>query len=228
MEKGYESALDFYSYIEDEHRERRKRRKNEPIDEKRVYSVGDLTSSHDYSEGRVGFRYHGSTYHPGRRFWTTSPNGMRRIVRSDRIHESTNSVRFVRFLRDYPVQPLASTWTDTITGQYSDPRLYVVQTATKVVHRCILMTTDPWGSCVGSHLRLRHDRLCCRAVGAALDLHRHLASGPGSGALPGHGGALSILPACGQRGGEREGSRSYADCAVRQPDGRKHPAGLRV
>ena len=143
VEKGYESALDFYSYIEDEHRERRKRRKNEPIDEKRVYSVGDLTSSHDYSEGRVGFRYHGSTYHPGRRFWTTSPNGMRRIVRSDRIHESTNSVRFVRFLRDYPVQPLASTWTDTITGQYSDPRLYVVQTATKVVHRCILMTTDP-------------------------------------------------------------------------------------
>ena len=56
---------------------------------------------------------------------------------------STNSVRYVRFLRDYPVQPLAATWTDTITGQYSDPRLYVVQTATKVIQRCILMTTDP-------------------------------------------------------------------------------------
>ena len=32
---------------------------------------------------------------------------------------------------------------DTVTGQYSDPRLYVVQTATKVIQRCILMSTDP-------------------------------------------------------------------------------------
>ena len=143
VEKGYESDLDFYSYVDDQHGGGRKRKSSESIDEERAYSVGDLTSSHEYSEGRVGFTYNGTTYYPGRRFWTTSPNGMRRIARSGRIHESTNSVRFIRFLRDYPVQSLASTWTDTITGQYSDPRLYVVQTATKVVQRCILMTTDP-------------------------------------------------------------------------------------
>jgi adenine-specific DNA-methyltransferase len=68
---------------------------------------------------------------------------MKRIARANRIHESSNSVRFIRYFRDYPAQPLASTWVDTITGQYSDPRVYVVQTSTKVVQRCILMSTDP-------------------------------------------------------------------------------------
>ena len=143
VEKGYESDLDFYSYVEESISIRRRLLSHESVDREQVYSVSDLTSSHDYSEGKVEFRFHGRAYYPGRRFWTTSPAGMRRIARCDRIHESTSSVRFVRFLRDYPVQPLAATWTDTITGQYSDPRLYVVQTATKVIQRCILMATDP-------------------------------------------------------------------------------------
>src|ERR1017187_10438725 len=67
---------------------------------------------------------------------------MRRLAGARRIHVSTNSVRYVRFLSDFPVQPMTANWTDTITGQYSDPRIYVVQTATKVIQRCMLMTTD--------------------------------------------------------------------------------------
>ena len=34
-------------------------------------------------------------------------------------------------------------WTDTRTGQYTEDKVYVVQTNTKVIERCILMTTDP-------------------------------------------------------------------------------------
>ena len=143
VEKGYESDLSFYGYVQDEIGMRRKLSADESADPEKVYSVGDLTSSHDYSLGKVDFAFQGKRFPPGRRFWTTSPTGMSRIAKANRIHESLNSVRFVRFLKDYPVQPLASTWVDTVTGQYSDPRLYVVQTATKVVQRCILMTTDP-------------------------------------------------------------------------------------
>ncbi|EGF91087.1 DNA methylase family protein [Asticcacaulis biprosthecium C19] len=143
VEKGYESDLSFYGYTEDPSGSRRRLESNETADPLNVYSVGDLTSSHDYSLGKVDFNFLGRKFHPGRRYWTSSPDGMRRMAQADRIHESSNSVRFVRFLRDYPVQPLASTWVDTVTGQYTDPRLYVVQTATKVVQRCILMTTDP-------------------------------------------------------------------------------------
>ena len=143
VEKGYESELAFYSYTESEDGQRRKLAPNEQVNPTTAYSVGDLTSSHDYSEGKGDFEFHGRRFKPGTRFWTTSPTGMSRLAKSSRIHESTNSLRFVRFFRDYPAQPLASTWVDTITGQYSDPRVYVVQTSTKVIQRCVLMATDP-------------------------------------------------------------------------------------
>jgi adenine-specific DNA-methyltransferase len=143
VEKGYESDLAFYSYAEGEDEQRRKLAPNEQPNPATAYSVGDLTSSHEYSEGKRDFEFQGKKFGPGTRFWTTSPTGMSRLSRANRIHESTNSLRFVRFFRDYPAQPLASTWVDTITGQYSDPRIYVVQTSTKVIQRCILMSTDP-------------------------------------------------------------------------------------
>ena len=143
VEKGYESDLAFYSYTENEVGVRTKLAPNEQPNPATAYSVGDLTSSHDYSEGKCDFEFQGKKFKPGTRFWTTSPTGMLRLSKANRIHESTNSVRYVRFFRDYPAQPLASTWVDTITGQYSDPRIYVVQTSTKVVQRCIQMATDP-------------------------------------------------------------------------------------
>lgn len=143
VDKGYESDLSFYSYVQEADGSRRRLQAGEVSDPNKAYSVGDLTSSHDYSEGRTPFHFQGRPFAPERRYWSTSPQGMRRIAAAGRIHESTNSIRFIRHFKDYPVQPLAAVWVDTITGQYSDPRLYVVQTATKVVQRCILMTTDP-------------------------------------------------------------------------------------
>ena len=143
VDKGYESDLSFYGYWEDDAGIRRRVRKGDNVPFGRRYSVGDLTSSHEYSEGKTPVPFRGRRFGPGRRYWTTSPDGMRRLNRANRLHESRASIRYVRFFGDYPVQPLGSTWVDTVTGQYSDPRLYVVQTATKVVQRCLLMTTDP-------------------------------------------------------------------------------------
>ena len=34
-------------------------------------------------------------------------------------------------------------WSDTGTGSFTDNKIYVVQTGTKTIQRCILMTTDP-------------------------------------------------------------------------------------
>ena len=144
-QKGVDSDLSFYSYVEFPTGERRRLKNDERIEDEtaRPYSVGDLTSSHEYSLGKEQFQHEGRTYSPGNRFWTTSPEGMKRLSESGRIHPSTNSVRYVRFMADFPVQPITANWTDTITGQYSDPRRYVVQTAEKVVERCLQMTTDP-------------------------------------------------------------------------------------
>jgi adenine-specific DNA-methyltransferase len=69
--------------------------------------------------------------------------GLDRLVSSDRIEASTNSIRYVRFFDDFPVEPLLNVWEDTTRAGYIDEKRYVVQTATKVIERCILMTTDP-------------------------------------------------------------------------------------
>jgi adenine-specific DNA-methyltransferase len=49
----------------------------------------------------------------------------------------------VRFLGDFPVAGYTNVWTDTQTGAFTDEKIYVVQTNTKVIERCVLMTTDP-------------------------------------------------------------------------------------
>src|SRR5207245_4975142 len=44
---------------------------------------------------------------------------------------------------DFPWRSRNSMWSDTQTGQFTDDKLYVVQTNTKVIERCLLMATDP-------------------------------------------------------------------------------------
>ncbi len=54
-------------------------------------------------------------------------------------------LRYIRFFDDFPLQPIHNLWTD-IGGSVqsrSDPKVYVVQTGTAAVLRCLLMTTDP-------------------------------------------------------------------------------------
>ena len=45
------------------------------------------------------------------------------------------------------MSPIANVWMTLLTGSFTEEKLYVVQTAAKVVERCILMTTDPATSC---------------------------------------------------------------------------------
>jgi adenine-specific DNA-methyltransferase len=54
-----------------------------------------------------------------------------------------NTLTYVRYLRDFPAFPINNLWDDTVTSGFADPKVYVVQTNTKVVERCALMTTDP-------------------------------------------------------------------------------------
>ena len=82
IKKGYESELGFYSYIEKLDGTRRKINEGESVSPNLLFSVGDLTSSHDYSEGKTDFYFRGKCYSPRLRFWTTSPSGMARLAKS--------------------------------------------------------------------------------------------------------------------------------------------------
>ncbi len=91
------------------------------------------------------FHHLGRAYSPGpNSHWKASfPEGMSRLAAARRIHVSANSVRYVRRVDDFPYRGRNNIWTDTLTGQFTDDKLYLVQTPTKVVERCLLMTTDP-------------------------------------------------------------------------------------
>ncbi|ETX15513.1 DNA methylase [Roseivivax halodurans JCM 10272] len=77
--------------------------------------------------------------HP-RQGWKSNEIGMTRAKLAGRLIESGNSVRYKVYFRDYPVQAISNNWFN-LGGEPS--KTYVVQTATKVVERCLLMTTDP-------------------------------------------------------------------------------------
>jgi adenine-specific DNA-methyltransferase len=71
--------------------------------------------------------------------WKTNREGFNRLIRSERIAIGDTTVRYVRYLEDFPATPIANYWDDTGLSN----KIYVVQTATKVIERCILMTTKP-------------------------------------------------------------------------------------
>jgi adenine-specific DNA-methyltransferase len=59
---------------------------------------------------------------------------------AERLHALGDNIYYVSYFDDYPVQSLPNLWDDT-RGEMSP--IYAVQTNTKVIERCILMTTDP-------------------------------------------------------------------------------------
>jgi adenine-specific DNA-methyltransferase len=88
----------------------------------------------------------GVTYDPYTKNSHWKPNypiGMERLVRSSRVHVAEGSFRYRRFHKDFGALPFANIWTDTGTGNFTDEKIYVVQTGAKTVQRCLLMATDP-------------------------------------------------------------------------------------
>jgi adenine-specific DNA-methyltransferase len=80
---------------------------------------------------------------PGRHWTIADPNAQERLKKANRLIGLGQTLRFVNYLDDYPVTPYTNLWTDTQTSGFSSDRIYVVQTLTTVIERCMLMTTDP-------------------------------------------------------------------------------------
>jgi adenine-specific DNA-methyltransferase len=74
--------------------------------------------------------------------WRTNEQGMARLHQAERLTPAGDTLRQVRYMDDFPAFPITSLWRDT-GGGLGDVKLYSVQTALKVVERCMLMTTDP-------------------------------------------------------------------------------------
>ena len=110
----------------------------------RVFKAAGMTSMTPSESIVFEFAFEGKNFHPGKRGWSTTPKGMERLRHAERLIAIGNTLSYVRFLDEVPMRPLTNVWTDTgIAGAWAGEKLFVVQTNTKVVERCILMTTDP-------------------------------------------------------------------------------------
>ena len=72
--------------------------------------------------------------------WKTTPQGMERLITAQRVRWQRTVPRYVFFADDYPVMQITNQWTDT---QGAVGKTFAVQTSSKVIERCLLMTTDP-------------------------------------------------------------------------------------
>ncbi len=84
--------------------------------------------------------YQGRKYDSGRRWWGTTPEGIQRVIWANRVLATESSLRFVSYFEDFPFRAYTNLW-DGLGGP-ADP-IFVVQTNTEVVKRCMMMTTDP-------------------------------------------------------------------------------------
>ena len=110
-----------------------------------LVTSSDLTSQGSSPNSEQSFACFGKNWMPPHGLhWKTTVEGLQNLYRAGRIIEEGNSLRYVRMLVDFAVGPMSNVWMD-IGGVQSrtDPKVYVVQTATEAVKRCILMTTDP-------------------------------------------------------------------------------------
>ena len=89
--------------------------------------------------------YGGRTYRPTTGGWRTSSAGMGRVIRADRVLRTGHNIAFRKYFDDFRAIGLDNFWNDVSGGITSraDPKIYAVQTSSKVIERCVLMTTDP-------------------------------------------------------------------------------------
>ena len=140
------TSLDRYDYVETENGTLNRIpakaiRGEEPIPKGERCRLTTLLS--DGAPGEIkAFRFQGVDY-PLRhgKHWKTDPLiGGIRLDRANRVVQQGQTVWYKRFVNDFPVLPLDDRWESVQIGR---ELTYVVQTASGVIQRCILMTTDP-------------------------------------------------------------------------------------
>jgi len=111
-------------------------------DEARVFRVVSLESPGPSKED-TRFEFEGEVFRPNKNsHWKlTYPDGMEALRKTGRIVKTGSKVCWKYYIDDYPLKAMSEVWSDT--AGFNPDQKYVVETRTKVVERCLLMTTDP-------------------------------------------------------------------------------------
>lgn len=110
----------------------------------RIYRRTGLTSQGASMTGRSeSYEWDGREFHcPQDAHWSISKQGMDRLAELGRLDAAKGnaSLMWKRYEEEVPGKRINNVWPDQA---YERNKRYVVQTAVKLVQRCILMTSDP-------------------------------------------------------------------------------------
>ena len=109
----------------------------------RVATLDNLTSTSGVDTTRFEISIEGKPFVPHPAVWKTGKEGMKRLLGSGRVGLAGNTPRYVRYLDDFSAFPLTNLWNDTSIAGFAANKMYVVETAPRIIERCLLMATDP-------------------------------------------------------------------------------------
>lgn len=108
-------------------------------------AASDQITSQGSSSTPQRFEMEDRTFEPpAGMHWKTTVAGLNRLKEAGRLRIQGRLPRYIRLLKDFQVFPITNMWLDIGGVQdRSEGKLYAVQTASRVVERCLLMTTRP-------------------------------------------------------------------------------------
>jgi adenine-specific DNA-methyltransferase len=113
----------------------------------RVGRPGPTTSQGHQDKRSNTYFFQGVGYKPSYgRHWSYDPEDgaeLDKLARIGRLRQAGKGLATILLADDNPSTEVDNVWLDTGTGSFTEDQIYVVQTATKAIQRCILMTTDP-------------------------------------------------------------------------------------
>lgn len=108
------------------------------------FRTDNLTSQSGSDASAFEVDLDGCRYRPSRgAYWKTNQSGMSALRHANRLMGNGRTLSFKRYYTDFPVRALTNWWDDTVQSTFAIENIYVVQTYTKVIQRCMVMTTDP-------------------------------------------------------------------------------------
>ncbi|WP_022881284.1 site-specific DNA-methyltransferase [Gryllotalpicola ginsengisoli] len=124
--------------------------RNELAEKDKLYGTGarllrqnPLTSQSGGDTTRFEVEFGGHRFTPAKGGWKTNADGMKRLLLANRLMSSGKTLGFKRYFEDFPYEAFSNAWDDTRQSGFGEAKVYVVQTAPRVIERCMLMCTDP-------------------------------------------------------------------------------------
>ncbi len=109
----------------------------------KIFRYKSLEPSGPMKKGMFEFEFEKKIYPYSNNGWATGIEGMSRLKTQKRLIPIGTYLQYILFYDDYPITALTSPWNDTSWSGFGESKIYVVQTNTQIIQRCLLMTTDP-------------------------------------------------------------------------------------